>query len=46
MGQSLTIIGYSSGLTEIGEADKLHQSYALPHNDRPTPDKVLSFGGC
>ena len=45
MGQSLTLIGYISGLPEIAESDELYQSYDLPHNDRLTPDKVLSFGG-
>ena len=46
MGQSLTLIGYSSGLHEIAEADKLNQSYDLPHNNQLTPDKFLSFVGC
>ena len=45
MGQLPTLIGYSSRLPEISEADKLNQSYDLPHKDRLTPDKVLSFGG-
>ena len=45
MGKLLTLIGCSSGLPEISEADKLNKSYDLPHNDRLTPDKVLSFGG-
>ena len=45
LGKSLTLIGYSSGLPEIYEADKLNQSYNLHHNYRPTPDKVPSFGG-
>ena len=45
MGQSLTLIGYSSGLPEIAEEDKLYQSYDLPHNDWLTPDTVLYFGG-
>ena len=45
MGQSLTLIVYSSGFTETSEADELNQSYDLPHNDRLTPNKVLSFGG-
>ena len=44
-GQSLILIGYSSGLPEIAEADELNQSYDLPHNNRLTPDKVLYFGG-
>ena len=45
MVQSLTKICYSSGLPDINEAYKLNQGYDLPHNDRPTPDKVLFFGG-
>ena len=45
LGQSITMIGYSSGLPEIAESDELNQSHDLPHNDRLTPDKVLSFGG-
>ena len=45
MGQSLTLIGYSSGLPEVFEADKLNQSYDLPHKDWLTPDTVLTFGG-
>ena len=45
MGQSLTLIGYNSGLPDIYEADKLNHSYDIPHNDWPTPDKVLYFGG-
>ena len=40
------MIGYSSGLPEIAEADKLNQSYSIPDNDQLTPDKVLYFGGC
>ena len=40
----LTLIGYSTGLPEIAEADQLNQSYDLPHNDQLTPDKVLSLG--
>ena len=39
--QLLTLIGYSSVLPEIFEAEKLNQSYDIPHNDRLTPDKVL-----
>ena len=37
------MIGYSSGLPEIAEAEELNQSYDLPHKNRLTPDKVLSF---
>ena len=44
MGKSLTLIGYSSELYEMDEADKLYHSYNLPHNDRLTPDTVLEFG--
>ena len=44
-GKFLTLIGYSSGLPEIAEADKLNQSYDIPHNNQLTPDKVLFFGG-
>ena len=44
--QSLTLIGYSSGLPEISETDELNQSYDLPHKNRLTPDKFLSFGVC
>ena len=46
MGQSLTLIGYSSGFPDISEAEKLNKSYDLTQNDRLTPDKFLSFGGC
>ena len=41
----LTLIGYISGFTEIDEADKLNQSYNLPHNNRLNPYKVLYFSG-
>ena len=43
MGQSLTLIGYSSELSEMAESDKLHPSYDIPHNYRLTPDTVLEF---
>ena len=43
-GKSLTLIGYSSGLPEIAEADILNQSYDLPHKYGLTPDKVLYLG--
>ena len=39
------MIGYSSGLPEIYEADKLNQSYNIPQNDWTAPDKVMYFGG-
>ena len=39
------MIGYSSELSEMAEADKLYQSYYLPHNNRLTPDTLLGFGG-
>ena len=45
LGQLITLIGYSNVLPDIAEADKLNQSYDLPHNDWLTPDKVLYFGG-
>ena len=45
MGQLLTLIGYSSELSEMAEAEKLYWSYNLPHNNFPTPDTVLAFGG-
>ena len=45
MRQSLTLIGFSNGFSEISEGNKLNQSCDLPHNDLLTPDKVLSFGG-
>ena len=41
----ITLIGYSGVLLDISQADKLNQSYDLPHNDKMSPDKVLSFGG-
>ena len=46
MGQLLTLIGYSSGLPEMAEADELYRSYDLPQNDRLTPGTVLLFGDC
>ena len=45
MGQYLTLIGYIIGLPEIDEADELNKNYDITHNDRLTPDIVLSFGG-
>ena len=45
LGQLLTLIGYSSELSEMAESDKLHPSYNLPHNDWLTPHTVLEFGG-
>ena len=44
--QFLTLIGYSSELSEMAEADELYPSYNLPHNVHLTPDTVLSFEGC
>ena len=44
VGQLLTLIGYSSELLDIAEADELHLSYDLPHNDWLTPDTVSEFG--
>ena len=40
MGKFLTLIGYSSELSYMAEADKLFQSYDIPHNDWLTPDTV------
>ena len=45
MGQLLTLIGYSSGFSEIAKEDELYWSCDLPHNNRLIPDTVLSFGG-
>ena len=45
MGQLLTLIGYSSELFEMDEADELYLSYNLPHNGQPTPDTKSAFGG-
>ena len=42
----LTLIGYSSDFSDMAEADKLYQSYYLPHNYGLTPDTVSDFGGC
>ena len=44
MGKLLTLIGYSSELSDITEADELDPSYDIPQNDRLTPDTVLAFG--
>ena len=46
LGQYLTLIGYSSELSDMAEAYELHLSYNLPHNDRLNPHTVLAFGGC
>ena len=45
LGQLLKLIGYSSGFPEIYEADELNKSHNLLHNNRLTPDKVVSIGG-
>ena len=45
MGQLITLVGYSSELSEMAEAYESHPSYDLPHNDRLTPDTVSEFGG-
>ena len=45
MGQSLTLIGYSSELPDITEADELYKSYGLPHNNWLAPYTVSAFGG-
>ena len=46
MGQLLTLIGYSSELSDMVEADKLYQSYGLPHKNWLTPYTVSAFGSC
>ena len=46
MGKLLTLIGYSSELSEMAEADELRSSYDIPHNDWLTPDTVLEFDSC
>ena len=40
------MIGYSSELSEMAEADELYRSYDLTHNDCLTPDTVVAFEGC
>ena len=44
MGQLLTLIGYSSELSDMAQADELHPSYDILQNDRLTTDTVLAFG--
>ena len=44
LGQSLIVIGYSSGLPEIAESEELNQIHDIPRNDRLTLDKFLYFG--
>ena len=46
MGQLLTLIGYSSELSDMAESDELHPSYDILHINRLTPDTVLAFGSC
>ena len=43
IGQLLTLIGYSCGFPDIAEADKLNQSYDMPHSGQLAPDKFLCF---
>ena len=45
MGKSLTLIGYSSELSEMDKEEELHLSYNIPDNDWLTPDTMLSFCG-
>ena len=45
LGQLLTLIGYSSELSDMAESDYLHPSYNLSHNDWLTPDTFFAFGG-
>ena len=44
MGQLLTLIGYSSELSDMAEADELYKSYDLPHNNWLALDTVSAFG--
>ena len=46
LGQSLSLIGYSSELYEMDEAYEIYWSYDLPHKYCLIPDTVLLFGGC
>ena len=39
----LTLIGYSSELSDMDEADELPPSYDIPHNDWLTPNTVLEY---
>ena len=41
----ITLIGYSSELSEMAEADGLYRIYDLTYNDWLTPDTELAFGG-
>ena len=45
MGKLLTLIGYSSELSDMAEADLLHLRHNIPLNDRLTPDTVSDIGG-
>ena len=45
MGQFITLIGYSSELSDMAEADLLDLSHNIPHNDWLTPDTVSDIGG-
>ena len=40
MGQLLTLIGYSSELSDMAESDELHPSYDIPHNNWLTPNSL------
>ena len=44
MRQYLTLIGYSSALPEMAEAEELHPIYDLSHNNQMTSDTVSGFG--
>ena len=46
MGQSLTLISYSSELSEMAEAEILYWTYDISHNDWLTPYTVSDLGGC
>ena len=46
LGQSLTLICYSSDMSEMDEEDKLHLNYDLPYKNDITLDTVLASRGC
>ena len=43
VGQSLTLIAFSSELSEMTDKEELYRSYYLPHNNQLTPDTVSLF---
>ena len=46
MGQSLTLIGYSTELSEMDEADELYPIYDILQDNWLIPNTVLVFGVC